>query len=104
MLYYSQRRMQNRKGEGTAFMKHTQHRRSDCPINFALEIFGDPWSLLLIRDLVYFGKQTYGEFLASEERIATNVLAVRLAHLVQQGILEKHPHDTDKRKEKYVLT
>jgi DNA-binding HxlR family transcriptional regulator len=48
-----------------------KHRRSDCPINFALEIFGDPWSLLIIRDLVYFGKKTYGEFLASEEGIAT---------------------------------
>jgi DNA-binding HxlR family transcriptional regulator len=85
-------------------MKHTQHRRSDCPINFALEIFGDPWSLLIIRDIVYFGKRTYGEFFASEEGIATNILALRLAHLEQQGILEKQPHDADKRKERYVLT
>jgi len=85
-------------------MKHTQHRRSDCPINFALEIFGDTWSLLIIRDIVYFGKKTYGEFLASEEGIATNILALRLAHLEQQGILEKQPHDADKRKERYVLT
>ena len=48
-------------------MKHTQQRRSNCPINFALETFGDPWSLLIIRDMVYFGKKTCGEFLASEE-------------------------------------
>ena len=85
-------------------MKHTQHRRSDCPINFALETFGDTWSLLIIRDIVYFGKQTYGEFLASEEGIATNILANRLARLEQQGILAKLPHPTDVRKERYVLT
>ena len=85
-------------------MKHTHHRRSDCPINFALEIFGDPWSLLIIRDIVYFGKKTYGEFLASEEGMATNILASRLAHLEQQGILVKKLSEKDKRKEEYVLT
>jgi len=48
-------------------MKKKQHRRSDCPINFALETFGDMWSLLIIQDIVYFGKKTYGEFLASDK-------------------------------------
>ena len=85
-------------------MKHKQHRRSDCPINFALETFGDPWSLLLIRDMVYFGKKTYGEFLDSEEGIATNILASRLVHLEQQGIVVKKFLDAGKRKEAYVLT
>jgi len=85
-------------------MKHTHQRRSDCPINFALEIFGDPWSLLIIRDIVYFGKKTYGEFLASEEGMATNILASRLAHLEHQGILVKQLFEKDKRKEEYVLT
>ena len=85
-------------------MKHTHQRRSDCPINFALEMFGDPWSLLIIRDIVYFGKKTYGEFLASEEGMATNILASRLAHLEQQGILVKQPSEQDKRKEEYALT
>ena len=85
-------------------MKHTQQRRSDCPINFALETFGDPWSLLLIRDIVYFGKKTYGEFLASEEGMATNILASRLARLEEQGILMKKPSGQDKRKEEYILT
>lgn len=85
-------------------MKKNQHRRSDCPINFALEAFGDMWSLLIIRDIVYFGKKTYGEFLASEEGIATNILASRLAYLEQQGILVKRPHETNKRKEVYTLT
>src|SRR5262245_20202306 len=85
-------------------MKHTQHRRSDCPINFALETFGDSWSLLIIRDIIYFGKKTYGEFLASEEGMATNILASRLARLEEQGILVKNPLEQDKRKEEYVLT
>jgi DNA-binding HxlR family transcriptional regulator len=85
-------------------MKHKHQRRSDCPINFALELFGDPWSLLIIRDIVYFGKKTYGEFLASEEGMATNILARRLAHLEQQGILVKKLSEKDKRKEVYVLT
>jgi len=85
-------------------MKHTHQRRSDCPINFALELFGDPWSLLIIRDIVYFGKKTYGEFLASEEGMATNILASRLAHLEHQGLLVKKLSQQDKRKEEYVLT
>ena len=85
-------------------MKHKHQRRSDCPINFALELFGDPWSLLIIRDIVYFGKKTYGEFLASEEGMATNILASRLARLEEQGILIKKPSGQDKRKEEYVLT
>lgn len=79
-------------------------RRSACPINFALETFGDTWSLLIVRDIVYFGKRTYGEFLDSEEGIATNILASRLARLEQHGILIKTPHKTDRRKEIYTLT
>lgn len=85
-------------------MKHTHQKRSDCPINFALETFGDPWSLLIIRDIVYFGKRTYGEFLASEEKMATNILASRLARLEQQGILVKKLSEKEKRKEEYTLT
>lgn len=85
-------------------MKKNQPRRSGCPINFALETFGDRWSLLIIRDMVYFGKKTYGEFLASEEGMATNILASRLAELEQKGLLVKKPDDTDKRKEIYYLT
>jgi DNA-binding HxlR family transcriptional regulator len=86
------------------YMKHKRQRRSECPINFALETFGDAWSLLIIRDMVYFGKKTYGELLASDEGIATNILASRLAQLEQQGIIEKRPYEADKRKDAYVLT
>ncbi len=62
------------------------------------------WSLLIVRDIIYFGKKTYREFLESDEGIATNILASRLAQLVQTGILVKKPHATDKRKEVYALT
>jgi DNA-binding HxlR family transcriptional regulator len=85
-------------------MKKKQQRRSDCPINFALENFGDTWSLLIIRDMVYFGKKTYGEFLDSDEGIATNILATRLTQLEENGILTKRQNPTDKRKEDYFLT
>ncbi|MGD8190237.1 winged helix-turn-helix transcriptional regulator [Brevibacillus ginsengisoli] len=78
--------------------------RSHCPINFSLEAFGDSWSLLIIRDIIYFGKNTYGEFIDSEERISSNILASRLAHLESKGILVKMPHATDKRKEVYFLS
>jgi DNA-binding HxlR family transcriptional regulator len=78
--------------------------KSHCPINFSLETFGDSWSLLIVRDIVYFGKKTYGEFLESEEGISSNILATRLVTLEQKGILVKKPHDTDKRKEVYLLT
>jgi DNA-binding HxlR family transcriptional regulator len=81
-----------------------QQRRSDCPISFALETFGDTWSLLIVRDIVYFGKKTYGEFLDSDEGIATNILASRLEQLEQKGILVKQPYAADKRKEVYSLT
>src|SRR5437868_11918581 len=85
-------------------MKTKQHRRSDCPISVALETFGDTWSLLIVRDMIYFGKKTYGEFLESQEGIATNILASRLAQLEQKGILSKKPDAADKRKEVYSLT
>jgi DNA-binding HxlR family transcriptional regulator len=85
-------------------MKKKQQRRSDCPINFSLETVGDRWSLLIIRDIVYFGKKTYSEFLESDEHIATNILADRLVHLEETGILIKKRHATDKRKEVYFLT
>lgn len=63
--------------------------RSHCPISFALDIVGDRWTLLILRDLLMKEKATYGELLASDEGIATNVLADRLAWLERHGILKK---------------
>ena len=78
--------------------------RSHCPVNYGLEIFGDKWSLLIVRDIVFAGKRTYGEFLKSEEGFATNILASRLAFLVEQGILAKTLSSSDRRKDLYSLT
>lgn len=81
-----------------------EHLRSHCPVNYGLEIFGDKWSLLILRDIVFTGKKTYGEFLKSEEGFATNILASRLAFLEQQRILCKTPNPDDKRRDFYSLT
>jgi DNA-binding HxlR family transcriptional regulator len=62
-------------------------RRSDCPIHVGLEVFGDPWTLLILRDLLLKGRSTYSEFLNAEEAIATNVLADRLVRLEQDGLV-----------------
>jgi DNA-binding HxlR family transcriptional regulator len=78
--------------------------RSHCSVNYGLEIFGDKWSLLIVRDIVFAGKKTYGEFLKSEEGFATNILASRLAFLEEQGILSKAPSSADRRKDLYTLT
>jgi len=78
--------------------------RSHCPVNYGLEMFGDKWSLLIVRDIVFAGKKTYGEFLRSPEGFETNILASRLALLEEQGILTKTPSSDDKRKDFYSLT
>jgi DNA-binding HxlR family transcriptional regulator len=86
-------------------MKKQEHQtRSHCPISFALDIFGDKWTLLIVRDIVYSGKKTHGEFLKSDERIATNILADRLAKLECQGVIIKTPDPKDKRREIFSLT
>ena len=66
-----------------------RHRKSDCPVHFALEVFGDAWTLLIIRDLMFKGRTSYTDFLRAEERIATNVLADRLVRLEEDGVIEK---------------
>jgi DNA-binding HxlR family transcriptional regulator len=63
--------------------------RSHCPISFALDILGDRWTLLILRDLLMKEKQSYGDLLASEEGIATNILADRLKWLEAHGIVEE---------------
>ena len=78
--------------------------RSHCPVNYGLEAFGDRWALLILRDIIFRGKRSYGEFLRSEEGFATNILASRLAHLLEEGILRREGDETDGRKDIYSLT
>jgi DNA-binding HxlR family transcriptional regulator len=79
-------------------------RRSGCPISLALELVGDAWTLLIVRDLMFKGRTTFGEFQASEEKIATSVLTDRLARLLDYGIVEKKPDPGDRRRLVYGLT
>src|SRR5262245_57321170 len=76
-------------------------RRSDCPIAGALDILGDRWSLLILRDLVFRGFREYGQFLAGGESISTNILAERLERLTCAGIVVRHEHPTDGKKYVY---
>jgi DNA-binding HxlR family transcriptional regulator len=79
-------------------------RRSDCPINFALELFGDRWTFLIVRDLMFKGKHYYKEFLEAEEGIATNILADKLSALEEGGIISKTVDPTHRSKQIYKLT
>jgi DNA-binding HxlR family transcriptional regulator len=79
-------------------------RRSSCPINASLELLGDRWSLLIVRDLLFARLRTYKEFLSGEEGIATNILADRLASLQASGLITSDRDPEDGRKLVYRLT
>jgi DNA-binding HxlR family transcriptional regulator len=78
-------------------------RRSPCPVANALDIIGDKWTLLLIRDL-FFGKKIYREFLESPEGIPTNILADRLKRLEEYGVVKKAPYQDRPVRYAYALT
>lgn len=78
--------------------------RSHCPINLMLEVFGDKWSLIIIRDIMFEGKRYFRELLQSEERIASNILTDRLAMLEREGIISKADDPAHKQKYIYSLT
>jgi DNA-binding HxlR family transcriptional regulator len=79
-------------------------RRSGCPLNASVEMLGDRWSLLIIRDMMLLGSRTFKEFLGSYERIATNILADRLRKLEAYGIIGTERDPSDGRKLIYRLT
>ena len=79
-------------------------KRSLCPISSALDIIGDKWSLLIVRDLVFEGKNIYGQYLRGEEGIATNTLADRLEWLEHAGIIKRFPHPDGRIKSTFKLT
>ncbi len=84
--------------------KANSKRRSGCPVNAGLEIFGDRWSLLIVRDLMVRGLRTFKEFQTSGEGIASNILANRLRRLEAAGILTGEAEKTDGRRVNYRLT
>ena len=79
--------------------------RSGCPINLTLEMLGDRWSLIVVRDIMFGNRRHYGDLLKlSEEGIASNILANRLARLLQLGLLSRIQDPTHKQKAIYSLT
>lgn len=79
-------------------------KRSDCPVSCSLEMWGDKWSLLIVRDLMLAKQCTYGDFLKADEKIATNILASRLQTLEENDIITKSDHPDSKAKVLYKLT
>jgi DNA-binding HxlR family transcriptional regulator len=84
----------------------TQRRKSTsgCPIDYGLDIFGDRWTLLLIRDLLLVGKRHFKELMQSPERIASNILAARLKKLEQRGLIVRASDPKNRKQVVYALT
>jgi DNA-binding HxlR family transcriptional regulator len=78
--------------------------KSDCPINLALEVVGDRWTLLIVRDMMFAGRMHFREFLSSEEGMSSRTLADRLLSLQQQGLITRHDDPTHGLKTVYRLT
>jgi DNA-binding HxlR family transcriptional regulator len=78
--------------------------RSICPISCGLDILGDKWTLLIIRDMIMFGKSTFKEFSESDEHIATNILSSRLKTMEKSGLIKKGKLEGNKKVNVYTLT
>jgi DNA-binding HxlR family transcriptional regulator len=81
-----------------------EHPRSVCPIANALDILGDKWTLLVVRDILFFGKRRYGELAASPEGIPSNLLAERLKRLEGQGLVTRHAYQDNPVRYEYRMT
>jgi DNA-binding HxlR family transcriptional regulator len=86
-------------------MAHCEHpARSPCPIAKTLDLLGDKWTLLVVRDLLFFGKRRFGELASSPEGIPTNILSDRLRRLEECGVLVKVPYAARPQRYEYRLT
>ncbi len=84
--------------------KNRPRRRSGCPISFSLDLIGDKWTLLVLRDLIFGRKKHFRDFLASPEKIATNILANRLKSLENAAIITRRPDPEHARQVIYAMT
>ncbi len=84
--------------------KQSKRRETGCPVAFSLDVFGDRWTLLIIREMMIAGKNTYSDFLEAEEAIATNILIDRLKLLEAEGIVKKERDPENRRSFIYHLT
>ena len=78
--------------------------RSECPVTNTLDLIGDKWTLLVIRDMLFLKKKSFSKFLESPEGIATNILTERLKRLEEYGIIEKRPYPKAPVRYEYILT
>lgn len=78
--------------------------RSECPVTNTLDLIGDKWTLLIIRDMLFLKKKSFNEFWESAEGIATNILTDRLKRLEEYGIIEKRPYQKAPVRYEYILT
>lgn len=85
-------------------MKKETEFRSSCALSCSLDLIGDRWSLLILRDMILFQKKTFKEFLASDEKIATNILSDRLAKLQERDLIVKSNHPDNNKVYLYNLT
>ena len=88
----------------TETLAATRRRRSACPIARALDLVGDKWTLLIVRDLLRRGKTTYNDMANSPERIPTSVLADRLRRLIDAGLIDRAPYQDNPVRHAYRLT
>ncbi len=79
-------------------------RRSPCPVASALDILGDTWTLLVVRDLLWFGKRRFADLLSSGEGISTNILAERLDRLEREGLVRRRKYQDRPPRYEYELT
>lgn len=84
--------------------KSSRSEKSSCPISFSLDLFGDRWTLLVLRDLILWGKTRFAEFQASDEKIASNILSDRLRRLEERGIIATRKDPADARQKIYAAT
>lgn len=78
--------------------------RCSCPITSALDLFGDKWTLVLVKQMLIEHKKTFKDFMESDESISTNILSAKLTHLVDNGLVEKANHPSNKKTKLYLLT
>jgi DNA-binding HxlR family transcriptional regulator len=97
-------KLAERKSRPEVSLPASRKPKSHCPIHFALNVFGDAWTLLIVRDLMFKGKSSYRDFLDGGEGISTNILADRLARLESDGIITRDVIHTADARTHYRLT
>lgn len=84
--------------------KLSRREKSQCPISYSLDLFGDRWTLLVLRDVILHGKTRFAEFQSSDEKIASNILSDRLRRLGEQGFIAIEKDPSDARQKIYSVT